>query len=36
MKSFCCFVAIAVCLGIAGVAHASSIVDFCDEHSGSL
>ena len=25
MKSFCCFVAIAVCLGLAGVAHASSI-----------
>ncbi len=25
MKKFCCFVAIAVCLGFAGVAHASSI-----------
>ncbi len=24
MKSFCCFVAIAVCLGLSGVAHASS------------
>ena len=28
MKSFCCFVAIAVCLGITGAAHASSIVGF--------
>jgi|ERR1039458_6946556 hypothetical protein len=28
MKRFCCFVAVAVCLGISGVAHASSIVGF--------
>jgi hypothetical protein len=28
MKSFCCFVAIAVCLGITGAAHASSIAGF--------
>jgi hypothetical protein len=39
MKSFCCFVAIAVCLGLAGVAHASSIdfaANILDPRSGGV